>query len=201
MEPSQWQPPHGPAQPYPSQPAYGPPAYGQPAYGQPWPAPPPQWSPYGPPTGPPVVWAVLLWGLAVVSLVGSLIFSVIAYAGFWSNSYLDSYGVTTTATVTDVERFTDTVTVEFTSDGGTPSSAEIVWFTGDVPEVGDEVEITYDPSDPSYASEASGDPDAVMGAVFVVGAGLGLVVMVGAVVGAVLIHRRRGRAAPQRAPW
>lgn len=162
---------------------------------------PSQWSPYGPPAGPPVVWAVLLWGLAIVSLVGSLIFSVIAYAGFWSNSYLDSYGVTTTATVTEVERFTDTVTVEFTSDGGTPSSAEIVWFAGDVPDVGDDVEITYDPSDPSYASEAGSDSDAVMGAVFVVGAVLGLVVMVGAVVGAVIIHRKRGKAARQRPAW
>ena len=44
-----------------------------------------------------MVWAVLLWALAAVGLVGSVIFAVIAYAGYWSNSYLDSYGVTTTA--------------------------------------------------------------------------------------------------------
>lgn len=190
MEPSQWQPPHGPAQPYPP-----------PAYGQPWPAPPPQWSPYGPPAGPPVVWAVLLWILAVVSLVGSLIFGGIAYAGYWSNNYLDSYGVTTTATVTDVEVFTDTVTVEFTSDGGTPVSADIVWFASDTPSVGDEVEITYDPSDPSYATEAGSDSDIIMAIIFIVGAFLGLVVMVGAIVGAVIIHRRRGKAARLRPAW
>lgn len=158
---------------------------------------PPQWSPYGPPTGPPVVWAILLWGLAAVSLVGSLLFCGIAYAGYWSNDYLDQYGVTTTATVTDVEAFTDTVTVEFTSDGGTPVSAEIVWFTGDNPDVGDEVEITYDPSDPSWATEAGSDSNTVMAIVFIVGAFMGLVVMVGAIVGAVIIHRRRGKAARQ----
>jgi hypothetical protein len=143
------------------------------------------------------VWAVLLWGLAVVSLIGSLIFAGIAYAGYWSNSYLDSYGVTTTATVTDVQFFTDTVTVEFTSDGGTPVEAEIVWFLRDAPAVGDEIEITYDPSDPSYATEAGSDSDVVMAIVFIVGAVLGLVVVVGAVVGAVLVHRRRGKVARQ----
>lgn len=184
MEPTQWQPPHDPAQPYPQ---YGPANHG-------WPSPPPQWSPYGPPAGPSAVWAVLLWCVAAVSLIGSLIFGGIAYAGYWSNSYLDSYGVTTTATVTDVEVFTDTVTVEFTTDGGTPVSAEIVWFTGNNPDVGDEVEITYDPSDPSYAIEAGSDSEIVMAIVFVVGAFLGLVVMVGAVIGAVIVHRRRGKA-------
>jgi hypothetical protein len=145
-----------------------------------------------------VVWAVLLWFLAGVSLIGSLIFGGIAYAGYWSNSYLDSYGVTTTATVTDVEVFTDTVTVEFTSDGGAPVRAEIVWFAGNVPDVGDEVEITYDPSDPSYATEAGSDSDVIMAVVFIVGAVLGLAVMAGAIIGAVVIHRRRGKAASGR---
>jgi hypothetical protein len=185
MDPAQWQPP-------------GSPPYGQPNYG--WP-PPPQWSPYAAPSGPPLVWAVLLWALAGISLVGSLIFGGIAYAGYWSNSYLDANGVTTTATVTDVEIFTDTVTVEFTSDGGTPVSAEIVWFAGNTPDVGDEVEITYDPSDPSYATEAGSDSDIIMAISFIVGAVLGLAVMVGAVVGAVLIHRRRGKTARQRPSW
>jgi hypothetical protein len=148
-----------------------------------------------------VVWAVLLWVVAAASLVGSLIFGGLAYVGFWSDDYLDAYGVTTTATVTDVQMFTDTVTVEFTSDGGTPSAAEIVWFAGDVPDVGDEVQITYDPSDPSYATEAGSDSDVVMAVAFIVGAFLGLVVMVGAIVGAVIVHRRRGKAARQRAAW
>ncbi|MFI5506413.1 DUF3592 domain-containing protein [Mycobacterium sp. NPDC051804] len=188
MEPSQWQPPHDSAPPY-----------GSPNYG--WSAPPPQWSPYPPPTGPPVVWAVLLWALAGVSLVGSLLFGGIAYAGYYSNSYLDSYGVTTTATVTDVQRFTDTVTVEFTSDYGTPVEADIVWFVGDVPAVGDEVDITYDPSDPSYATEAGSDSDIVMAIIFIVGAVLGLAVTVGAIIGAVIIHRRRGKATRQSATW
>jgi hypothetical protein len=147
------------------------------------------------------VWAVLLWCVAAVSLIGSLIFGGIAYAGYWSNSYLDSYGVTTTATVTDVEVFTDTVTVEFTSDGGTLVSAEIVWFTGNNPDVGDEVEITYDPSDPSYATEAGSDSDIVMAIVFIVGAFLGLVITMGAIIGAVIVHRRRGKAARQRTAW
>ncbi len=69
----------------------------------------------------------------MVSLVGALAFGLVATAGFWSNSYLDSYGVTTTATVTDLQAFTDTVTVEYTTDDGAPARAEIVWFTSDVP--------------------------------------------------------------------
>jgi hypothetical protein len=211
MEP-QWQPPHDSPPPYPpppygapayGPPAYGPAAYGPAAYGPPgygW-SPPPQGSPWGPPAGPSAVWAVLFWGLAVVSLIGALIAGLIAFAGFYSNSYLDSYGVTTTATVTDLQRFTDTVTVEFTTGDGAPARAEIVWVAGDVPAVGDEVEITYDPADPSYATEAGSDSDVVMGVIYVVGAVFALAVMAGAVIGAVLVHRRRGKVKRQRATW
>ena len=149
---------HGP-------PVYAPPAYGSAAYGPPsygW-APLPHGSQGGAPAGPSVVWAVLLWVLAALSLIGALAFSGIATAGFFSNSYLDSYGVTTTATVTNVQVFTDTVTVEFTTDDGTPARAEIEWFAvGNVPAVGDEVEITYDPDDPWHATEAGSDSDAIM---------------------------------------
>jgi len=210
MEP-QWQPPHDSPPPYPpppGPPAYGPPAYGPPAYGPPthgppgygW-SPPPQQSPWGPPPGPHVVWAVLLWGLAVVSLIGVVIAGFIAFAGFYSNSYLDSYGVTTTATVTDLERFTDSVTVEFTTAKGAPATAEFVWVTGTLPAVGEEIQITYDPADPTYVTEAGSDSDVAMGVVYVIGALVALAVAVGAVVGAILVHRRRGKAKRQRAMW
>jgi uncharacterized protein DUF3592 len=210
MEP-QWHPPHDspPAYPPPppnaptyGPPGYGPPAYGPAAYGPPgyWP-PPPQGSPWGPPAGPPVVWAVLLWGLAVVSLLGALVCGVVATAGFFSNSYLDSYGVTTTATVTHVQPFTDTVTVEFTTDDGASATAEFVWMTSDVPGVGEEIQITYDPDDPTYVTEAGSDSDVLMGVIYVVGAVIALAVMVGACIGAVLVHRKRGKAKRQRATW
>ena len=210
MEP-QWQPPHESPPPLGAAhgpPAYGPPAYGLPAYGSAaygppgygW-APLPHGSQWGPPAGPSVVWAVLLWVLAVLSLIGALVFSVIATAGLWSNSYLDSYGVTTTGTVTDLQVLTDTVTVEFTTDDGTPARAEIVWFAFDVPAVGDEIEITYDPADPSYATEAGSDSDAVMGAILVAAAVFSLAVVVGASVGAILVHRRRGKAKRDSATW
>ena len=211
MEP-QWQPRHDSPPPYPppppgapayGPPAYGPPPYGPPAYGPPgygW-SPPPQGSPWGQPTGPHVVWAVLLWGLAAASLIGVVIAGFIAFAGFYSNSYLDSYGVTTTATVTDLERFTESVTVEFTTADGAPATAEFVWVAGDVPAVGEEIQITYDPADPTYATEAGSDSDVAMGVVYVVGALFALAVMVGAIVGAVLVHRRRGKAKRQSATW
>ena len=196
---SPWQPPHGSPPPYPPPPpGYGAPAYGPPGYG--W-SPPPQGSPWGPPAGPHVVWAVLLWGLAVASLIGVVIAGFVAFVGFYSNSYLDSTGVTTTATVTHVERFTDTVTVEFTTDDGASATAEFVWMPNDVPAVGDEIQITYDPADPSYATEAGSDSDVAMGVVYAVGALFALAVMVGAIVGAVLVHRRRGKAKRQRASW
>jgi len=190
MDP-QWKPPDD--YPYPPPPAYGPPGYT-------WAPPPqgPQWVP--PPPGPSVVWAVLLWVLAVFSGVGVLVGGVIAYAGFTSNSYFDSYGVTTTATVTDLQVFTDTATVEFTTEDGTPATAEIVWLT-DPPAVGDEVEITYDPYDPSWAIEAGSDSDAVMGFVFAAFAAAALAVALGAVVGAILVHRARGKARRRNATW
>jgi hypothetical protein len=196
MEP-QWQPPDNVPRADAPPPGYGPPAYGPPGYGWP-PTAQPQW---GQPQGPHVVWAVLLWLLAVGSLFGVLVCGVIAYAGFTSNDYLDTYGVTTTATVTDVEVFTDTVTAEFTTDDGEPATAEIVWFTSDVPVVGDDIEITYDPYDPAYATEAGSDSDAVMGVVYVVAAVLAFATAVGAVIGAVLVHRRRGKTKRQRTTW
>lgn len=130
-----------------------------------------------------------------------LICGGVAAASFWSNSYLDSSGVTTTATVTDLERFTETITVEFTTDEGVPASAEIVWFAGDLPAVGDEIAITYDPSDPSYATEAGSDSNVIMAILYLVGALFALAVMVGAIIGAVLVHRRRGKAKRQHATW
>jgi hypothetical protein len=210
MEP-QWQPPHEPWPPYPppppgaapGPPAYGLPAYGPSAYGPPgygW-APLPQASQWGPPTGPQAVWAILLWCLAAISLVGVLVCGGIATAGFWSNSYLDSYGVTTTATVTDVQIFTDAVTVEFTTEDGAPARAEIIWFASRVPAVGDEIEITYDPYDPSYATEAGSDSDTVLGVVYVVAGAFALALMVGAIIGAILVHRRRGKAKRESAMW
>jgi hypothetical protein len=196
MEP-QWQPPHDSPPPY-GPPAYGPAVCGQPGYG--W-SPPPQGSPWGPPAGPHAVWAVLMWGLAVVSLLAAVIAGFMTYVKIDSNSYLDSNGVTTTATVTNLEHFTGTVTVEFTTDDGAAARAEIVWVVGEVPPVGDEVQITYDPADPSYATEAGSDSFVALAVVYAVGALFALAVMVGAVVGAVLVHRRRGQAKRQRATW
>ena len=40
-----------------------------------------------------------------------------------------------------------------------------------------------------------------MGVLYVVGAAFALAVMVGAIVGAVLVHRRRGKAKRQLATW
>jgi hypothetical protein len=209
----QWQPPQNTPPPYPPPPpgapgygspsygwsAYGPAGYGPSGYG--WSPPPPPQGQWAQPAGPHVVWAVLAWGLAVVSLIGALVFGVIATAGFWSNSYLDEYGVTTTATVTDVQLLTDNVTVEFTTEDGIPATAEFIWFASDVPAVGDQIDITYDPDDPSYATEAGSDSDAVMGVVYAAAAVFALVVVVGAVIGAVLVHRRRGKANRQSATW
>jgi hypothetical protein len=46
--------------------------------------------------------AVLLWGFAAASLVGALVFGVLAAAGFWSDNQMKTHGVTTTATVIEV---------------------------------------------------------------------------------------------------
>jgi hypothetical protein len=74
-------------------------------------------------------------------------------------------------------------------------------MASDVPAVGDEIAITYDPADPSYVTEAGSDSSVVMAVVYVIGALFALAVMVGAIVGAVLVHRRRGKAKRQGAMW
>ena len=77
--------------------------------GQAW---PPPGQPWGRPTGPSVGWAVLLWCVAALSVVGALLFGVFAVMGFWVDNNLDDTGVTTSATVVDVSDNTVTVEVQ-----------------------------------------------------------------------------------------
>jgi hypothetical protein len=57
------------------------------------------------------------------------------------------------------------------------------------------------PGRPFNATEAGSDSDVIMGVLYVVGVAFALAVMVGAIVGAVLVHRRRGKAKCQLATW
>lgn len=173
MEP--WPPP-------PAQPAYGPPGYA--------------WTPQ--PQGPHVLIAVLLWVLSAGALVATVAFAGLAAFGVWSDRQMDTYGVTTTATVIEVNRFADTYTVEFTTEDNQTATATII-LPSHTPDVGDQVDITYDSQDPSYATEAGSPEDIIMGVVYGFAAVIALAVAVGAVIGAVLVHRARGRAQRQGA--
>ena len=106
---------------------------------------------------------------------------------------MDNNGVKTSATVTKVDDIN--VTVEFTTEDNYPATAEFTWWPDEYPAVDDQIEITYDPDDPFYAIQAGSDEDQVMATVFAVAALCALGAAVGAGVGAVLIHRARGKAA------
>ncbi len=114
-------------------------------------------------------------------------------AGFSIDHHLDNNGVTTTrpsprwATSTSPSssgpKTTSRLTTEFT------------WWPEEYPEVDDRIEITYDRDDPSYAIAAGSDEDQIMATVFAVAAVLAFVAGAGAIIGAVLVHRARGKAA------
>jgi len=193
------QPPREWPEPFPRPVTPPTPAYGSWGYG--WPAPPPpQSAPWGRPTGPSAAWVVVLWIVAAGSLVGTLMFGLLSATGFWADNQMDTHGVTTTATVTDVNRIADTYTVEFTTEDNRTVTAEIMWPSV-TPTVGDQVEITYDAEDPTYATEVGSPEDMIMAAVFGLAAAFALAAAVGAVIGAVLVHRARGRARRQATTW
>ncbi len=164
----------------------------QPQQGQP-PWPPPGQQPWGRPTGPSVGWAVVLWVAAGACFAGMVLCGIMAVLGFTIDHHLDNNGVTTTATVTDVGDVN--ITVEFRTEDNQPATAEFTWWPEVYPEVDDRIEITYDPDDPSYAIQAGSDEDQIMGTVFAVAALLAFVAGAGASIGAVFVHRARGKAA------
>ena len=170
-----------------------------------WPPPPPtppvppHWNPYpgqyrAPEPGPSVGWAVGLWIVAGLSLVGTLLCGAMAGYGFWITHHMATEGVTTTAAVTAVDR-DDDVTLEFTTESGQSVTAEVLWWSSDVPAVDDEVRITYDPDDVTYVVPEGSDEDRIMTIGFSVAAGVGLLVSVGTAIGAIFVHRARSRNA------
>ncbi|HEX2285357.1 MAG TPA: DUF3592 domain-containing protein, partial [Mycobacterium sp.] len=156
----------------------------------PW---PPPGQPWGRPAGPSVGWAVLLWCVAAMCVLGTLAFGGMAVYGFSLDNHLDNNGVTTTATVTDVAD--SSVTVDFTTEDKDRVSAEFIWWPEVYPAVGDRIEITYDPDDPSYVIQAGSNEDQIMATVLAAVASLALCAAVGASIGAVLVHRARAKAA------
>ena len=168
----------------------------------PGPPPPPQWS--QPPgqywvaqPGPPAGLAVGLWIVAGLSLVGSLLCGAMAGYGFWISHHMATEGVTTTAVVTEVDR--DDVTLDFTTEGGRTVTAELLWMPFDVPDVDDEVRITYDPDDVTYVVPEGSDEDRILAIVFLVIASVGFLIAVGTAIGAAFVHRARSRNA--KALW
>ena len=137
-----------------------------------------------------------LWIVAGLSLVGTLLCGAMAGFGFWISHHMATEGVTTTAVVTEVDR--DDVTLDFTTEGGRTVTAEL-WMPSDTPDVHDEVMITYDPDDVTYVLPEGSDEDRIMAIVFLVIASVGLLIAVGAAIGAIFVHRARSRNA--KAIW
>ena len=138
-------------------------------------------------------WAVVLWCVAAACLGAAALFGIIAATGLSIDRHMDNNGITTTATVTDVD---DTyVTVEFTTEDNESAVAEFVWWPDVFPAVNDEIEITYDPDDPSYATQAGSKEDQILGTVLAVATVASLAAAAGAGVGAMFVHRARRKAA------
>jgi hypothetical protein len=113
--------------------------------------------------------------------------------GFQINDQMDTEGVTTSATVTDVDG--DRVTVRFTTESGRRVTSEFTWWPSEVPGVNDEIDITYDPRNPAYVIQAGSNEDQLLATAFALAALFALAVAVGAGVGAVIVHNARGKAA------
>lgn len=175
--------------------------YGRMNWSPPPPTPPapPHWNPYPgqyrvADPGPSVGWAVAMWIIAGLSLVGTLVCGAMAGYQFWLSHHMATEGVTTTAVVTEVDR-DDDVTLDFTTESGRQVTAEVLWMPSDVPAVDDEVMITYDPDDLTYVLPEGSDEDRIMAIGFLVVACVGLLISVGTAIGAILVHRARSRNA------
>ncbi|MCW2801018.1 MAG: hypothetical protein JWQ70_2490 [Aeromicrobium sp.] len=149
---------------------------------------------WAPDPGPSVGWAVGLWIVAGLALVGSLLCGAMAAYGFSTSHHMAAEGVAATAVVTKVDRGGD-VTLHFTTESGRSVTDDLVWMPFDVPKVDDKVKITYDPDDLTYVVPAGSNEDQIMGIVFIVMTGVGLLISVGTTIGAILVHRARSRNA------
>ena len=74
-------------------------------------------------------------------------------------------------------------------------SGRFTWWPDQYPAVDEQIKITDDPDDPSYAIQAGSDEDRVLATSFAVAAGLCLTVAAGTSIGAVFVHRARSKAA------
>jgi hypothetical protein len=95
--------------------------------------------------------------------------------------------------VVTVDQVFGTVDAEFEADGE-PVTVTLSYASDPLPAEGDTVTVEYDPADPTLARPAGSSSETIGGIVFLVLAGIGLVVAVAATVGAVFLHRARGRA-------
>lgn len=158
------------------------------------PPPPPYPGPaWGRPTGPSVGWAVALWVVAAGFLTVTVLCAIMAVLGFTLDNQIDNNGVTTTATVVDVGDVN--ITVEYTTENNELVTTDFTWWPEVYPEVDDQIEITYIRDDPYYAIQAGSNEDQIMASVFAGIGVLALAAVVGSGIGAVLVHRARGKAA------
>jgi hypothetical protein len=140
-----------------------------------------------------VAWPVVLWVLTGLALIGALVMGVLAAGILWLDRTLDARGVEASATVIAVDEVFGTVDAEFEANGE-PVTVTITYASDPLPAEGDTVTVEYDPADPTLARPAGSSSETVGGVVFLVLAGLGLVVAIAATIGAILLHRARGRA-------
>ena len=137
-------------------------------------------------------WAVLLWVAAAGALFVAVLLAALAYGNHGYGRYLDEQGLSTPATVLDVDA--TAVTVEFANYRGSRSVAEVRWWPPDYPAVDDRIEITYDPWDPRDAVRSGSPQYQLFAVLFTAGAAYALSVAIGSTAGALLVHRARRRS-------
>lgn len=116
------------------------------------------------------VGSVVAGVLAFVALVSGVMAAAGSGGGGDPFAFLDA-GVDTPATaeVLDVDDYDPSwpmVDVRWTTPEGEVVVTYIEWERGELPEIGDEVEVLYDPADPEYAlpaGDAAGGPDTSAG--------------------------------------
>lgn len=109
-------------------------------------------------------YAVVAWVLAGLLLLLALGAAGLGAVGLSTQGYLDDRAVPVRGTVTAADAGLDLVEVSF-EVAGSPRRADVAW-SGDTPDVGDTVEVEYDPQDLSYARRPGTTTDRDLGRAF-----------------------------------
>ncbi len=156
-------------------------------------------SPYGGPQAPyiprpPGNGQQLAAWLLTAGLVGlGLLLALMATIGFVIHAHMESSAVATSATVVDVDRVSDKVTVDYYVQGRKLDGVTTSWY-GRLPRIGDVVTIEYDPDDHDYIRQPGSREDFYLGLGLAIAAAVTFLAAVGTTVWGIHAGRSRRQA-------